>query len=218
RRVKGNRLHDHSPTVILIGLRLLGSFRRYGSLRFTVIAMMKRAILVVTGASGVGKTAAVQCLEARQRADIRCFYFDRIGVPSNEIMESEFGSGEGWQAYATKHWISRLVADDLRGFVSVLDGQTRPSFIRSAVAEVGSVHSRIVLLECSREVRRARVCQRGQPELATVQMEVWSVYLRDQADALVLPIIDTTALTIHEVADALEAQVEALRWEIRIAC
>src|ERR1043166_5371928 len=173
------------------------------------LQMKKLAILVVTGASGVGKTAAVQRLEARQRPNIRCFYFDRIGVPSNEIMEKDFGGGEGWQAYATRHWISRLAIDDLHRYVSVLDGQTRPSFVRAAVADVGSVYSRIVLLECSPKVRGSRVFKRGQPELATLQMEAWSVYLRRQADAFGLPIIDTSALTIHEVADALEAQVEA---------
>ena len=179
--------------------------------------MNKLGILVVTGASGVGKTAAVQCLETRQRADIHCFYFDRIGVPSTEIMQIEFSGGEGWQAYATRQWISRLAVDDLRGYLSVLDGQTRPSFVRSAVAHVGALHSRIVLLECSHAVRRLRLGERGQPELATPQMDAWSVYLRGQADALELPVIDTSVLTIQEVADALEAQVEALRQEIRIA-
>src|SRR5689334_9363412 len=179
--------------------------------------MNKLGILLVTGASGVSKTAVVQFLEARQRADIRCFYFDRIGVPSTDKMQTEFGEGEGWQAYATREWISRLAIDDLRGYVSVLDGQTRPSFVRSAVASVGSLHSRIVLLECSWDKRAVRLGKRGQPELATFQMDAWAVYLRGQADALELSVIDTSMLTIQAVADALEAQVEALRQEIRIA-
>src|SRR6185369_11962540 len=98
--------------------------------------MQRPTILVVTGASGVGKTTAVKCLEARQRAEIRCFYFDQIGVPSVAVMERDFRGGEGWQAYATRHWISRLASDDLRGYVSVLDGQTRPSFVRAALADL----------------------------------------------------------------------------------
>src|SRR5215510_3183243 len=117
-------------------------------------------ILIVTGASGVGKTSAVRCLESRYRADVRCFYFDQIGVPSVEIMKSEFGGGEGWQAHATRQWISRLAIDELRGYVSVLDGQTRPSFVRSAAARFPSVHFRIVLLDCNPGVRRVRVGQR----------------------------------------------------------
>jgi len=173
--------------------------------------MNELAILVVTDASGVGKTSAVRSLESRQRADIRCFYFDEIGV------QSPFGGGEGWQAHATRQWVTRLAIDDLRGYVSVLDGQTRPSFVRSAAARFPSLHFRIVLLDCDPGVRKARVGKRGQPELATVQMDAWSAYLRGQADALELPVVDTTMLTIKEVADALEAQVDAFRQEIGIA-
>ena len=132
-------------------------------------------------------------------------------------MKSEFGGGEGWQAHATRQWISRLAIDELRGYVSVLDGQTRPSFVRSAAAHFPSVHFRVVLLECDHDVRRARVAERGQPELATAQMEAWSVYLRGQADALELPVINTTGLAVQEVADALEAEVDALRQKIGIA-
>jgi hypothetical protein len=47
--------------------------------------MTKPAILVVTGASGAGKTPAVRRLEARGRPGVRCFYFDSIGVPSEEV-------------------------------------------------------------------------------------------------------------------------------------
>jgi hypothetical protein len=167
--------------------------------------MNELAILVVTGASGVGKTSAVRSLESRQRADIRCFYFDQIGVPSIEIMESKFGGAGGWQAHATRQWISRLAIDGLRGYVSVLDGQTRPSFVRSAAAPFPSVHFRIVLLDCDPGARGARVGKRGQPELATARMDAWSAYVRGQADALELPVLDTTLLTIQEVTNALEA-------------
>jgi dephospho-CoA kinase len=179
--------------------------------------MNELAILVVTGASGVGKTSAVRSLESLQRGDIRCFFFDQIGVPSIETMESEFGGGDAWQAHATRQWISRLAIDDLRGYVSVLDGQTRPSFVRSAAARFPSLHFRIVLLECDPGVRRARVGKRGQPELAATQMDAWSAYLRGQADALELTVLDTTLLTIEEVTNALEAQVDVFRQEIGIA-
>jgi hypothetical protein len=42
----------------------------------------------VTAASGAGKTAAVRHLEARRRPDVRCFYFDSIGVPSVTLVDS----------------------------------------------------------------------------------------------------------------------------------
>src|SRR5437667_12874349 len=96
--------------------------------------MSKRTILAVIGASGAGKTTAVRCLEARRRSGIRCFYFDSIGVPSEEIMKRDFGGGEKWQAAATKQWISKL-ATEPSGTVSVLEGQTRPTFIRAALSD-----------------------------------------------------------------------------------
>jgi type II secretory pathway predicted ATPase ExeA len=59
-------------------------------------------LLVVTGASGVGKTAAVRLLDARRRPGLHCFYFDSIGIPSIEVMEREFGSGAQWQAHGRR--------------------------------------------------------------------------------------------------------------------
>ena len=46
-------------------------------------------------------------------------------------------------------------------------------------------------------------------------MDIWAGYLRGQADALELPIVDTTSLNVDAMADALEAEVEALRAEAR---
>jgi hypothetical protein len=177
--------------------------------------MIKPAIHVVTGASGAGKTAAVRCLEARGRPDVRCFYFDSIGVPSEEAIEREFGGGEGWQADATKRWMARLATETVGGSVSILDGQTRPSFVRAALAGSEGIAARVVLVECAAAVRHARLAMRGQPELATPRMDVWAGYLRGQADALQLPVVDTTRLNVEAVADALEAEVEALRAEVR---
>jgi hypothetical protein len=179
--------------------------------------MNRAAILVVTGTSGAGKTAAVQALEARRRLGIRCFYFDHIGVPSADVMERDFGSGEGWQADATKWWISRLALDAEDASVSILDGQTRPSFVHAALAGIDPVCARIVLLDCSPAIRKIRLAVRGQPELATHQMDTWAAYLRGQADALRLPVIDTSSLTVEAVADALEIEVEALLADGRVA-
>jgi len=68
--------------------------------------MTTPSILVVTGASGSGKTATVQALEARALSGVRCYYFDSVGVPSAEFRGS--GGPEGWQAVTTREWIRRL--------------------------------------------------------------------------------------------------------------
>lgn len=168
------------------------------------------AILVVTGASGAGKTASVEVLAGRMLPGVRCFHFDSIGVPDAAEMLRAYGGGEGWQAAATDAWISRLAAEDSE--VAVLDGQTRHSYVLAAIGRVGNPPVRIVLLDCSAEERLRRLSgPRGQPDLATPHMIAWAAYLRGQADALDAPVIDTTALTPDGVASRLAEEVSGLR-------
>lgn len=168
-------------------------------------------VLVVTGASGAGKTAAVQALDARRIPGVRCFFFDSIGVPSAEVMERDYGGGERWQALATADWLARLggLPDNVR--VAVLDGQTRPSFVFDAADRAAPRAVHVVLLDCASNVRVARlVGPRQQPGLATAQMDNWAVYLRGQADALNLGVIDTTNTAIAQTADRLDELVRRL--------
>ena len=107
----------------------------------------RSGVLVVTGVSGAGKTAAVERLEARGRPGVQCHYADSIGIPSVATMNRDFGGPEGWQAWATDVWIERLTADAENG-VDVLDVQTRPSLVFDALARRPGtgLATRIVLL------------------------------------------------------------------------
>ena len=167
--------------------------------------------LVVTGASGAGKTATVRALEVRAVPGVRCFYFDSIGVPTAEVMEREHGGGEKWQAAATAEWLARLSGLSAEVRVAVLEGQTRPSFVFSAAAQVAPGTAHVVLLDCSSDVRAARLRgSRQQPELVNVRMDHWAAYLRGQAEALDLAVIDTSLLTVAEAAEQLEEIVRRL--------
>jgi len=42
-------------------------------------------------------------------------------------------------------------------------------------------------------------------------MDAWAAYLRGQAEALELPVLDSTSRSIAEVADLLREQVNVLR-------
>ena len=168
-------------------------------------------ILVVTGASGAGKTATVRALDTRGIPGVRCFYFDSIGVPTAEVMEREYGGAEQWQASATAAWLTQLGAlpNDIR--LAVLDGQTRPTFVFDAAAQAAPRVVHVALLDCSSDVRGARLRgPRQQPELADARMDQWAAYLRGQADSLDLAVIDTTALSVAAAADQLEALVRRL--------
>jgi hypothetical protein len=168
-------------------------------------------VLVVTGASGAGKTATVEALDARGLDGVQCFHFDAIGVPTVEVMERDFGGPERWQASATAEWLARLAALPESIRVAVLDGQTRPSFVFAAAGRVAPATVHVVLLDCSSEVRASRLAgPRGQPELANARMDEWAAYLRGQADALELTVIDTSLSTIAESAERLAEIVRGL--------
>ncbi len=170
---------------------------------------MANAILFVVGASGAGKTAAVQALATRDGWSDRCYFFDSIGVPTPWEMKRFYGGGESWQAQATQQWVERLVGETET--VAVLEGQTRPSFIRAALAGHRKIRTDIVLLDCRSDVRRQRLIEfRGQPELATTETDCWSAYLRGQADALSIPVIDTSEETTEFVAIQLQQFAEQL--------
>jgi len=163
--------------------------------------MQEQHILFVIGASGVGKTTAIEALAARSLSDVACFHFDSIGVPTLEEMSRAFGSPERWQEATTHEWIARLKGRSER--LLILEGQTRPSFVLTGLAGVRGPAG-IVLLDCTPAARSHRLrSERQQPELDTSRMNEWAAYLRGQADALHLPVIDTTLLTAHHVADEL---------------
>ena len=178
---------------------------------------MPAFILVVTGASGAGKTATVKELQARRVPGVRCFHFDSAGVPAIEIMERNHGSAEQWQASMTNHWLARLAAlgSDVR--VAVLDAQTRPSTVFAAPGAGEAWRAHVILFDCSASVRAERLRgPRGQPELVDARMDQWAAYLRHEADTLGLSVIDTSRLTVAEAADRLEALVLRLAASGRI--
>jgi energy-coupling factor transporter ATP-binding protein EcfA2 len=169
------------------------------------------ALLVVLGASGAGKTTLVRQLAALQLPGIGCYYFDTIGVPSAEEIAARFGGGESWQAWALGEWIARLRRNEDRVTLAVLDAQVRPSDVRDAFARHGIRFGGMVLVDCGYAERNARLRgPRGQPDLANPEMDTWAAYLRGQADALGVPIIDTSGVSPEAGLAALLVHVEAL--------
>src|ERR1700733_10430866 len=85
----------------------------------------------VIGASGSGKTSAVHELEKSGRPGLKTFFFNRIGVPSEQERIERWGSGGGWQRAMTIEWARRM-SGEIASSDILLDGQTRPSFIAEA--------------------------------------------------------------------------------------
>jgi len=165
--------------------------------------------VVIVGASGAGKTTLVQRLEALRLPGVRCYYFDTIGVPSADEIAEQHGSGANWQAWALDQWLTRLTSHGEGAALAVLDAQVRPSMVRKQFVQHGVERGHVVLVDCDYAARNARLRgPRGQPELANWLMDTWAASLRGQADALDLPIIDTTNASIDESLAALHEEIE----------
>jgi hypothetical protein len=169
------------------------------------------AVLVVTGASGAGKSTLVRGLAALGLPGVGCYEFDTIGIPAAAEIATRFGSGEAFQAWALGAWLGRLTRNEDRVAVAVLDAQVRPRAALDAFARHGVARGAVVLVDCGYAERNARLRgPRGQPELAAAQMDGWAAYLRGQADALDVAVVDTTAASLEEGVTALRAQVTRL--------
>lgn len=173
--------------------------------------MPPRGILVITGASGSGKTAVVEALAAAPIPGTSYQHFDSLGVPTAAVMTAQYGSPEQWQVARTHEWITRLATQAGSPALAVLEGQVRPSVVAEAFRANRVRFGRILLIDCSPEVRAFRLRQsRGQPQLASSQMMAWAAYLRGQADALQIPTLDTTHLTLHEASARVREHVTGL--------
>ena len=68
--------------------------------------------------------------------------------------------------------------------------------------------SKVILIDCSDGVRKARLLQRGQPELANEQMMEWGRYLLRATKKIGGEIINNDNLSPVETAAAIETIVD----------
>ncbi len=169
----------------------------------------KFAVLVITGASGAGKTTLTDALRAQQIAGVVCVQCDRVYDEFPEELKA--ADGPTIQETILTHWLNHLLKAVEPIELAVLETQIRPHHAQEILARFGVRHQRVLLVECEGESRNARLCgERGQPELATHRMECWAAYLHGQADALRLPVIDTTDVPLADSLQLLREQVDVL--------
>jgi predicted ATPase len=80
---------------------------------------LARRLVILTGASGAGKTTIANAIEGRRPKMADVNYFDRIGVPTPEAMIAGWGSGEAWQRAAS--WALHLRREAQAGTYDILD-------------------------------------------------------------------------------------------------
>lgn len=167
------------------------------------------SLVILTGASGAGKTTIADAIERVHSQEIDVFYKDRIGVPSVQEMADKFGSVEEWQRAATFEWMARISPLLAQGRKVLFEGQSRFSFLAEATEHAGITSYTCILIDCDDETRTKRLSiDRGQLELASADMMNWANFLRNEASAYGCEILDTSNLT-------LEQRVERILRELR---
>jgi len=163
------------------------------------------ALVILTGASGSGKTAIAEAIE-RSVASIKVFRFDTIGVPSAEVMATfgdGFQPGGAWQRAMTLQWVERIAPLLFADKDILFEGQMRIAFIREALDRFEITKAQIVCVECDDPTRAKRLTHdRLQPELANESMMGWSRCLHEEAVEAGCEILDTTHLSLAESVDA----------------
>jgi dephospho-CoA kinase len=163
---------------------------------------MTRLIIILTGASGSGKTAIADEIETRRSGLADVLRFDRIGVPSPEAMVKGWGSGEAWQRAMTLTWMARIAA--LRGSSRpvLFEGQMRLAFVQEGLKSAGITNAQLILLDCDDETRMHRlITHRNQPELANPTMMNWAASLRREAQAGGYDVLNTSDMSLRQAVD-----------------
>jgi DNA-binding MarR family transcriptional regulator len=102
-------------------------------------------------------------------------------------------------------------ADESDGRASRLHVTAEGHAALDALRRHGVVRGRVVLVDCAYAERNARLRgPRGQPELATPDMDCFAAYMRGQADALGLPVLDTTGRPVAACLAELRRYCEEL--------
>ena len=168
-----------------------------------------KSVYFITGASGVGKTTLIASLKKKYaHKDWIFLHFDSIGVPSAEEMVEQFGSGSNWQKAMTFQWIDKILTE-YRGCEYVfLEGQVNLEFIKEGFKKHGFEGYHIILIDCDEATMEHRLTnERNQPELFHQDMKNWLKFLRNQANELNVPIINTSKLSTQEGINEFEQLV-----------
>jgi dephospho-CoA kinase len=119
-------------------------------------------LVILTGASGSGKTAIAETIRIGHPDLAEVLHFDSIGVPSPEARLAGWGSGEAWQRAMTLSWMTRIAAMSSQNRPVLFEGQMRLAFVREGLLAAGIANARVILVDCDDATRTHRLTGRAQ--------------------------------------------------------
>jgi len=156
-------------------------------------------LVVLTGASGSGKTAIANAIKIRRPNIAEVLHFDSIGVPSSGAMVAGWGTGEAWQRAMTLAWMARIATMSGHDRPVLFEGQMRLSFVRKGLLSSSIADARMILVDCNDATRSQRLsANRNQPELASSTMMDWAAFLRREAQMTGCEVLDTSEISLEE--------------------
>lgn len=170
-------------------------------------------IYFITGASGVGKTTLITLLEKKyvKHHDITFLKFDSIGVPPVEEQLRAYASPQVWQRAMTRQWVSTMLHEPKESTV-VFECHVNLDFIQEAFRLEKFSDFLIILIDCDEdEMERRLKSERKQPVLGNQQMRNWRKYLRQQAEMLPAPIVNTSHRTEERAVAELDRILDVRR-------
>jgi dephospho-CoA kinase len=167
-------------------------------------------IIFLSGASGAGKTTLIRALSRELIAGnkISILHFDSVGVPSEEEMIKQYGSGSNWQKAMTFYWIKHIVQNLPDKNVVFIEGQVNFLFIFEALKHHHVESYTLVLIHADPVERHQRLRHNRQQEhLINNDMDNWANYLMNQAKNMNALIIDTSITPIENCLNILKALI-----------
>ena len=167
-------------------------------------------LIVLTGASGAGKTTIVNHIRSTvHEQPISFLHFDSIGVPTVSEMQIKFGSPENWQKAKTFEWMTRIKKEYLGHTHVLFEGQSRIEFLKLATVEADINDPKIILIDCNDVDRYKRLSvDRNQPDLANQQMMDWAKYQREEASRKNCHILNTSLNSLSECVEFVRSLIK----------
>ncbi|MCQ0968842.1 AAA family ATPase (plasmid) [Paracoccus sp. TK19116] len=150
-----------------------------------------RQIVILTGASGAGKTTIARlCGEMAEGPTV--FHFDNHRIPDGGVPHTDYTDKVAWQHHMVTIWLRWLKDHDAA--LILLEGQMLLPRLIEVLREEDLRNVTVILVECADAERAKRLSGRGHAHLIGAGLDNRVLQFRADAEALGIPVFLTDDL------------------------